>query len=44
MRKVLFLIIFLLGLFLLVNGLLDNAFLEVFKAGSLLCLSCMGLG
>ncbi|MEO0098806.1 MAG: hypothetical protein ABIK99_02375 [candidate division WOR-3 bacterium] len=44
MRKLFFLILLLLGIFLLVSGLLGGAFLEVFKAGSLLCLSCMGLG
>ncbi len=44
MRWLWFLILLFLGVFLLVIGLLNLAFLEVFKAGSLLCLSCMGLG
>ncbi len=44
MRRWQFLIFLSLGVLLLALGLFSSGFIEVFKAGSLLCLSCMGLG
>jgi|GEM_PF-2854999 hypothetical protein len=43
MRWLTFILLFLFGALLLFIGVYLSAFLETFKTGVILCLSCMGL-
>lgn len=39
-----FLIIFGLGIFLLLLGLMNNGFISVFRKAAFICLECIGIG
>lgn len=39
-----FLIIFVLGIFLLVVGLMNNGFISVLRKAAFICLECIGIG